>query len=253
MVANKDLIRRRFEANLERYHKLALVQKKICAELGRMAAGVCDPDNISFGLEIGVGTGFLTEHLISLYPHAKWYLNDITDASEGFVSQYTGGDKTSFLLGDAETLSFPQDLDMIATASTVQWFDDLPAFARRAADATRSGGWILLSTFGPRNFYEIRELTGEGLDYYSLDQLREIFEDAGYKIRSITEYTRSLHFGTPMDVLHHIKATGVNSLRSVRWGREQFAHFDEHYRMKFSDQDGVTLTYHPQLILAQKP
>lgn len=217
-----------------------------------MAAGVCQAQQVSSALEVGVGTGFLTAHLIPLYPDAKWYLNDITEAAEPFVSKYAGGDRGVYLWGDAEKVVFPPGLDMIATASTVQWFDDLPAFARKAAEATNPGGWLLLSTFGPQNFCEIRSATGEGLDYYRPDQLRQIFGEAGYRIISLTEYTRQLFFDTPLDVLRHIRATGVNSLQRTRWGRGQLSAFDERYRAGFSTANGVTLTYHPILLAAQK-
>jgi malonyl-CoA O-methyltransferase len=248
---DKELIRRRFEANFQRYHRLALVQRKICAELGEMAAGLCGAQDVAAGLELGVGTGFLTEHLMSTYPGARWTLNDISAAAETFVAKYANGN-TAYLWGDAEEIAFPGGLDMIAAASTVQWFGDLPAFAAKAARATRPGGWLLLSTFGPLNFREIRSTTGEGLDYYTLDELREIFEQAGYRIHSLAEYTCTLDFDTPIDVLHHIRATGVNSLSKARWGRGRLAAFEKDYRERFSNGRAVTLTYHPQLMVAQK-
>lgn len=251
MAPDKELIRKRFEANFSRYHRLALVQRDICAGLGCMAGELCRSENISRALEIGVGTGFLTAHLTELFPHAEWYLNDISHAAGTFVEGYGSG-RTTFVCGDAENMEFPQGLDMIASASTVQWFDDLPVFAGRAAEATDSGGWLVLSTFGPDNFKEIRETTGEGLDYYPLDELCGIFESAGYRIVSRSEYSRSLNFGTPLDVLHHIKATGVNSVSNKRWNRAQLADFDARYRKLFPGSEEVALTYHPQLIIARK-
>ncbi len=202
-------------------------------------------------MEIGVGTGFLTSHLARLFPHAEWFLNDISDASETFVAGSVPC-CTAFMWGDAENMEFPQGLDLIASASTVQWFDDLPGFARRASAATRPGGWLVLSTFGPDNFREIRNVTGEGLEYYSLAELTGILESAGYEVVSGREYSRVLRFDTPLDVLHHIKATGVNSLRQTRWGRRQLDDFDTRYKAAHSEGESVVLTYHPILIAARK-
>lgn len=231
---------------------MALVQKEICAELGRMVSGLCEASGIAAGLELGVGTGFLTEHLVSMYPASKWFLNDLSDAAGAFVGEYADAGKTTFLWGDAEEICFPEDIDIIATGSTVQWFCDLPAFAAKAASSTRGGGWLALSTFGPQNFCEIKATTGEGLDYYTADQLRTIFEQAGYRIHLFTEYTRTLDFDSPLDVLRHIKATGVNSLSNARWTHGRLETFEKEYRAKFSNGNSVTLTYHPQLMVAQK-
>lgn len=250
MGADKELIRKRFEASFSRYHRLALVQRDICTELGELAAGLCDPGSVSRAMEIGVGTGFLTSHLARLFPDAKWYLNDISESSRDFLSD-NAPLNSKFICGDAENMEFPRNLDLIASASTVQWFDDMPGFASRAAAATNPGGWLVLSTFGPDNFREIRETTGEGLDYYTLAELCGILEAAGYEIASGVEYTRTLCFDTPIDVLRHIKATGVNSLVSTHWGPRQLDAFDEKYRAAYSTDGGVALTYHPILLSAR--
>lgn len=228
-----------------------MVQRDICAELGGLAAGLCDPGSVSRAMEIGVGTGFLTSHLARLFPDAEWYLNDISESSREFLNNNAPLNST-FLCGDAEDMEFPGNLDLIASASTVQWFDDMPGFVSRAAEATNPGGWLVLSTFGPDNFREIRETTGEGLDYYTLAELCGIFEAAGYEVSSCTEYTRALSFASPLDVLRHIKATGVNSLVRTHWGPRQLAAFDDKYRAAHSVEGGVELTYHPILLVTKK-
>lgn len=99
--------------------------------------------------------------------------------------------------GDAETIALPDRLDLIASASAVQWFDDLPRFARKAGNLLETEGYIVLSTFGPENFREIKAVTDEGLDYYTREQLQELFESAGFLTLETLEYTRSLAFDTP--------------------------------------------------------
>ncbi len=251
MGTDKHLIRKRFEASFSRYHRLALVQRDICAELGKIAAGLCVRGNVSRAMEIGVGTGFLTSHLVRLFPDAEWYLNDISSLSLDFLRDNMPSHST-FLCGDAENMEFPRHLDLIASASTVQWFYDMPGFALKAAGATNRGGWLVMSTFGTDNFREIRETTGEGLHYHSFSELCGIFKTAGYEIVSGVEYTRTLRFDTPVDVLRHIKATGVNSLVRTHWGPRQLAAFDDKYRKTHSVEGGVTLTYNPILIAARK-
>ena len=166
-MSDKDLLKNRFAANLRSYNSLAVVQERICEELAELI-GTHVPGKITRGLEVGTGTGFLTRRLLERYPDAEWTLNDLVEASECFLQPYVGGRKTQCYWGDAESLpAFGRPFDLIATASTVQWFDDLPAFLNRTQEMLAAGGRLALSTFGPDNFEEIRATTGDGLVYYT--------------------------------------------------------------------------------------
>ncbi len=276
LKTDKELVRRRFEACFGRYDRLAVVQQSICGQLARMLSGAVGADDnvqISRALEIGIGTGFLTRILVARHDDAgnidvegegvstnvistkntKWYLNDLVPAARTYAGEFVQGHDVEWLWGDAEEITFPDELDLIASASTVQWFDDMAAFASRAAAASRPGGWLALSTFGPDNFLEIRATTGEGLNYPTAEEFAQFFRNADYEIIALTEETRTLRFDTPADVLHHIKATGVNSIRQTRWTRQQLSDFSRDYLEQFPASDGgVTLTYHPVLLLARK-
>ena len=191
--------------------------------------------------------------MLRRYPDAEWIVNDLIEESEIYLRPYASGHYVEYLWGDAELLPLPGELDMIASASAVQWFDNLPLFIDRAVGSLCCGGYFAFTTFGTDNFREIRATTGEGLHYYTSEQLQELLTAAGYGIVETLEYTRHLPFDTPADVLRHIKATGVNSIRKARWGKQQLMDFETAYREHFSMPDGrVALTYHPILVLAQK-
>lgn len=215
--------------------------------------GVGGEGHIDSVLEIGAGTGFLTGHLASMLPEAKLYINDIASEAEKYVAKYVSAHDHDYLWGDAEQLAFPAGVGLIASSSTVQWFDDIAAFAGKAYGASSDGGWLALSTFGAENFKEIRATTGEGLDYLPLPELEAILTRQGYRIVHSEQYTETLRFATPTDVLHHIKATGVNSIRKTRWNKRELADFCTNYTARFSTPDGsVELTYHPIIIIARK-
>ena len=252
MTTDKQLLKSRFSARLRDYDSLAVVQDAICGQLAEMTGRNCTRP-VDSALEIGSGTGFLTRRLLELYPRALWTINDLVEQSADFLEPYAAGHDVRYLWGDAETIALPDRLDLIASASAVQWFDDLPRFARKAKDLLETGGYIVLSTFGPENFREIKAVTDEGLDYYTREQLQELFESAGFLTLETLEYTRSLAFDTPLDVLRHIRATGVNSIRHARWTKRELSDFETRYRNGFRNAEGqVTLTYHPVLLIAEK-
>lgn len=203
--------------------------------------------------EIGAGTGFLTQCLVTIWPHAKWFLNDLIPATKDFIEPQIVGADVEYVWGDAETLDYPAGLDLIASTSTIQWFADKAGFARKTAAALNQGGYLVLSLFGPDNFREIRATTGEGLHYHTLNELSAIFEQAGFRILHTEEYTESLTFETPRDALKYIKSLGINSVKKTSWHSGKMEEFEVMYRQMFPSPDGgITLTYHPQLIIGQR-
>ena len=252
MTTDKELIKARFEASFATYNELAHVQRLICDRLAESAARLCSHD-VRRALEIGAGTGFLTRHLVARWPRAKWYLNDLIPATEHFLAPQVADVDVEYLWGDAEKLPYPAALDLIASTSTAQWFEDKPAFAWKVAEALNPGGYLVLSLFGPENFREIKAAAGEGLEYFPLTYIAAVFERTGFRILSATEYIETLSFATPRDVLQYIKSLGVNSVKKTKWSSGKMEEFETRYRELFSTPDGgVTLTYHPLLLIAER-
>ncbi len=193
-------------------------------------------------LEIGAGTGFLTTQLTRRFPATHWIVNDLAPAAQPYLLPHLQGVSHEFLWGDAEKAILPAELDLIATASTVQWFDDLPGFLEKCRQATRPGGYLALTTFGPDNFREIRALTGRGLPYPAIDQI------AGYEIVAREEYREVLQFDSPREVLRHIRAIGVNALAPTAWSKGRLQEFEADYQLRFASR----LTWHPLLVVAKK-
>lgn len=69
-----------------------------------------------------------------------------------------------------------QNYDLVVSGSTIQWFVDREAFLQRLAQAMNPGALLAVSLFGPENFKELRELTGRGLAYPTLAELRKELE-----------------------------------------------------------------------------
>ena len=256
MTQDKDLLKNRFAANFRTYNALAVVQEDICRELAGIMARHILAESVGRGFEFGAGTGFLTRRLLELYPCAAWTVNDLAEESRPFIEKYAAGKDVDYLWGDAENAALPSCIDLAASASTMQWFDDIPRFIVGMGGKINQGGYLAVTSFGPENFREIKAVTGEGLEYYDIKELREMFTGAGFETVESNEYTKRLLFETPRDVLRHIKATGVNSIRPVRWNKRRLAEFEESYYRNFpvATDAGtqVSLTYHPVIILAQK-
>lgn len=271
MKHDKTLLRKRFSRNLKTYDTLASVQRAIAGRIGSLLADRVSSDAVARGAEIGAGTGFLTRHLVRLFPRAEWTVNDLVPESRDYLPSTTpSGIPLRFSVGDGEAFPFENGrFDLIASASTVQWFDDLPGFIARAADGLSENGMLALSTFGPENFREITATAGQGLEYYSLDELTRIITANGLCITAKEEWIEQQRYPTPTDVLHHLRLTGVNAVAAERWTHNRLKKFEEEYRAAYavaetgadagaenfpSGKSGecVTLTFHPIILIADK-
>ncbi|MFI3268070.1 MAG: methyltransferase domain-containing protein [Rikenellaceae bacterium] len=250
MNLNKDLIQKRFAARLESYNKYALVQNRICEHLGLLTDKFVDCE-VRKALEIGAGTGFLTSILTSKFGDSQWYINDITSEVKPFIERVRKTDKVAYLFGDAEKIDFSETYDLVVSSSVVQWFDDFEGFVDKLD--VNSGGYVVISSFGQRNFEQIKGVLGVGLRYMSLNELESVFEGRGYEIIHSEQQIETLEFNSPLEVLKHIKMTGVNSVENFVWTRNKLNDFCKEYEKQYINDLGcVTLTYNPTILIAKK-
>lgn len=203
-------------------------------------------------LEIGCGTGLLTRQLIARFAPSELILNDICP-DMGVC--FTNLPRTTFLPGDAQTLQWPGTFDAIFSASAVQWFDDLAAFAKRCATLLPQKGLIAISSFGPQTLQEVRQLTGYGLDYLSFEAFTAALSDA-FEPLECHHFTHALTFPSGWEVLRHLKETGVTATGIARhhiWTRHELAAFAADYQRAFCDaEQHVRLTYEPFIFVGTR-
>ena len=246
MSMDTALIRQRFSAAAASYEAEALAQRHIADRLWTLAAPRVAPK--AAVLEIGAGTGLLTRRIIEARP-SRLVLNDlyispqlrqIMDAHPGVVSCREG---------NAESLRFEGVFDAVLSASTVQWFDDLPLFLARCARFLPAGGLLAFSSFLPGNLHEVAELTGVGLAYCEVSALQGYLAPH-FDLQVLEQGEVTLHFDSPRDVLLHLRHTGVTGIRSVVWGKSRYEAFVKSYHARYADGQGVRLTYRPVYVIA---
>ena len=233
---NKDLIQKRFAKNLDTYNDNAKIQKKMAERL----LSFLDRTDFNDILEIGCGTGFLTQLVNDGFNFNTYTANDIVESCEKYVKEINP--KINFIPADIEKAVENSDkkYDLIISNAAFQWVENLESFIKLLVSKLNDDGVLLFSTFGPENFREVNFVLGKTLPYYSANELQEIIN--GYK-SVVEQEMHVMAFKTPKDILKHIKSTGVNALEMVSWTKTDMQKFENGYNNFCS---GIpTLTYHP--------
>ena len=245
---DKALIRKRFSRALDTYSDAADIQTRMADKLCSMIAA-CRTQFPNV-LEIGAGTGLLTDRLDRMI---HWEHRIVNDLAEECSRSHSHRNKTVFLSGDAETMDWGgRTFDLICSNAVFQWLTDLPAFLKRLRSVSKPGGLLAFSTFGPDNLKELTALTGHGLHYYSVEELTAMLEQSGFQIHSAEVENHIRKFADPLDILKEMRRTGVNaSAGQVWWTPRKLAEFRKEYRNRFGDAAGeVSLNWNPVYILA---
>jgi len=249
---DKRKIRQRFARAAATYDRQAVVQQVVAERLlGLLAVHTEEPPRRV--LEIGCCTGILTAGLARQYPGiTDLYVNDLVPQFKPLVTaRVPPRMRLQFLEGDIETIALPGSLDLVISSSTLHWLKNLPDLLDRLHARMARHSILCFSLYGPSNLQELREITGIGLDYHALAELRQMVAKR-FTVASCKEELITHHCPDPSALLLHLRQTGVNALATAPWSRSQLKEFSRQYQGRFGGQQGVTLTYHPVYCLARK-
>lgn len=246
-VVDKQRVGERFAARRSTYNGEAVVQSNLA---GRMMAearkhGVFDA--VTDVLEIGCGSGILTGPLAeAITSDARLVLWDIAGDAPALDRP------ADFVRCDAEIAvqSLPDSsLDLIASASTVQWFNSPARFFAESLRVLRKGAFALIGTFCKGNLAEVAECTGAALSLPDADGWKAMIPD-GFEIVFAEEYCTQLSFDSPYGVFEHLRATGVNALD--RSGADTVSIRKAAMRYPKAPDGTFKATYKPLLLILRK-
>ncbi|MCB4455872.1 malonyl-ACP O-methyltransferase BioC [Leisingera sp. McT4-56] len=252
---DQSRVRQSFRRGLESYHGSASVQADIAGQLAAMLQQQGAPRRFASVLEFGCGTGHLTRQLLQRFQADSLSLNDLVPEAAQVLQALDGTApaQARFAGGPIEILPLPQELDLIASASTVQWIPDLAGLAARLAAHLKPGGWLALSGFGRGQFRELAALGSAAAapSYLDADEWPAVLPH-GMEILQITQRPVVLEFSSAMHLLKHLRQTGVNGHAQQNWSRRRLREFEEAYRARFGRNGILPLTYDPVLLVARK-
>lgn len=249
---DKTLIRRRFARSVRSYAEYARAQQMIAGRMCLMLRPLVRECPASV-LEIGCGTGTFTRLFMQHFHPARMTLNDICPEVREALDDVLSLPGLEFLAGDAEQCRLPEGQELIISCSVLQWLEHPEDFIRHCRSLLVSGGTLAVSTFGPDNLREVKDITGSGLEYPSVHQLERMLSDAGLETLLLHDERIVLNFPSATDILRHLKHTGVTGIVRTQWTPGRLVDFSTEYSSRYGAGDGsVPLTYHPVYMIAKK-
>lgn len=260
----KRQISERFGAKVTTYDDFACVQREMMHHLmALLHAKHRTP--VQHVLEIGCGTGALTDCLLTTYAQAQVTAVDIALPMIEATARRCASDvkRVRLLHGDGERLEDvftappPPRFDLIVSSAAIQWFTAPCEAMKNWVRYLQPHGTIAFATFGPRTLEQLRQAfilaeaqlglphvprTLAFVDPLAVEtQLCQLGADV-----TVQEQIQIVTYATPRELLHHMKAIGANHVpryAQTKFHRALFLRMDESYTHTFGNVTGVPATY----------
>lgn len=211
----KQKVNQSFSKAAQNYHEQAEIQKKVAEGLTasvRPWKDIIPPGPI---LEVGCGTGFLTERIIAEFPNRKFVVTDVSEEMLRFTSNRLTSNEIDFKVLDVDRIEDPKpEYALIVSNFTAQWFEDTAIGLEKLTNMLKPGGLLLTAFPGNHSFDEWYACCLElGLPYTAnpLPDVEEVVVKLSLGPVQIDYYENDLfqHFNSSMDFFRHLKEVGV--------------------------------------------
>jgi malonyl-CoA O-methyltransferase len=220
-------------------------------------------------LELGCGTGYLTELLACRYPDGEILAFDFAERMVDLARHRLRKRRAEVLLADAEAADLgAKAWDLVVSSATIQWFDRPLGSMSTLASALRPGGRMLHATFGPGTFCELKsamagsgpfdaEPAAIGLPLRTAEEWRQLLSESGLGETEVRTSTEVVEYPAAIDFLHELQATGVTCRPNgaeagplmPRVLREALERYDD----RFGTTAGVPVTYELVEVSGHRP
>jgi len=201
-MLDKKIILENFQKSINTYNQSAKIQ----IQMAKKIIELLPSRKYNSILEIGSYTGILTAEIKKNIEYQKYFALDIVKESRDFVCKIDN--EIVFLNEDIEEFNTSEKFDLIVANASLQWCQNLKEIVLRLKSFLNENGILAIAIFSEENLFEIKNSFDVSLQYYTKSELREIF---GPKAEFLEEKI-TLVFNSSLEILKHMKDTGVNSL-----------------------------------------
>ena len=242
-------IRQAFSDAAMYYDVLTSLHKEIGRELVKKIVPIEQNGTI---LDIGMGTGWLTNKIKFYFPTSKVVGLDFAEGMiERAKDQNEGFD---IIQADANVLPFRDNtFDIIISNLSFQWIQDLPQAFRLCHSTLRQDGALVFTMFGYHTFDELfislekTQNNGGVLPIHRLvtdQQVLKALQQSGFQHVKVDYERIKVRFVDMMSLVKWIKNIGANGLpKEIFVGKEWLNRASDYYEEHFKDRLGIYSTF----------
>lgn len=251
----------RFSRAARTYEVRATIQAEAADRLVALLDGIEDPERI---LEVGCGTGLLTERLLARFPRAAL---DALDASEGMLAEARRklGAKPGvrFVRGDARTFRAERPYSLIASSASLHWLAPIGEAVAHLAGLLEPGGRMAGAAMVEgtlRELHQVRRRVAPGKAprgrLPSDAELRSALLGAGLGVEVFETESSAILCPSARALLEALRSQGLTggavSRAAAPLGRGELRRLVEEYEAAYRGEGGVRATYRIACFRARK-
>ncbi|WP_019557270.1 malonyl-ACP O-methyltransferase BioC [Thiomicrorhabdus arctica] len=245
---NRQHIKAHFSHAAPSYEAAAILQKTVAERVDeRLDLTTIEVQTV---LDIGSGTGLLTEKIIARYPVAQCFAVDLSESMllqsqprlqtprfpvlGSFINRFLSAcsltkgvaNKTAATRINADVYQLPfadHSVDLIVSNLMLQWCDDLDAVFAELRRVLRPEGLLMFTTFGPDTLKELRQAwratdaNYEHVNHFiDMHDIGDALIRAGFGQPVMDMELFTLTYDKPMGVLKDLKAIGATNANQNR-------------------------------------
>jgi biotin biosynthesis protein BioC len=217
-------VRSAFNKASSRYDEHAFLQKKSTARLDTKLDVIAG--NSKVVVDLGAGTGLLSQNLIKRFPNSQLICLDFAQAA---LKHNPSSHK---ICADAYHLPLADNsVDMVISSLMMQWCPDLKQLFSEIHRVLKNDGLILFSTFGPDTLKELKKswsVVDSETHVNTFTDMHDIGDQilgAGFQSPVMEMEKLTLTYQTVIDLLRDLKAIGaqtVNTRSKSLMGKDKF-------------------------------
>jgi malonyl-CoA O-methyltransferase len=220
----KRNIRNNFGRGASNYAKFAFVQREAAKILFEEAIEQLKEKEVKTILEIGCGTGFLSNHLITYFKEAECFISDVSKEMVIINSSLRtprlqelrrSGNGVNYLACDGEALPFPKYFrtDLTIASMSLHWFQDFKTSIKNLFKMTNMLAFAVPIEGSFKAWQAIHKklkIKNRMMQFLPEPELEKILHNCNPKKLSMRTIQLSHKVQSSLEFLRHLKSIGAS-------------------------------------------